>query len=82
MNFFNFPVIGTRSVDEFTTCDDPKLEPSALQNEKSTGNWVFDRESVPRITDEYWFHSSSQLWFSVKRNTETDEIYDAEVLRG
>ena len=82
MNYFDFPVIGRRSIDEFTIGDDTIPEPSVLGNVQSTGNWVFDRESTPRKTTEYWFHSSSQLWFIVERNTETDELFSAETLNG
>ncbi len=82
MNFFDFPIIGWRSVNEFSACDDTLPEPHSLEDGVSTGNWVFDRESIPRRAIEYWFHSSSQIWFKVQRNTETDEIYSAELMRG
>ena len=50
MNYFDFPVIGRRSIDEFTIGDDTLPEPSVLGNVQSTGNWVFDRESTPRLS--------------------------------
>jgi sarcosine oxidase delta subunit len=47
----------------------------------SAGDWVYERDSVPKINTEFWFHTTSQIWFKVKRNTGTNQIYSAEVLR-
>ena len=81
MKFFEFPLLGTRAISEFVPAHDEVLEPINLADNVSAGDWVYERDSVPKITTEFWYHSTSQIWFKVERNTGTNQIYSAEVLR-
>ncbi len=42
--------------------------------DKVWADYVFNRNNVPGIKKEWWFHSPSSTWFIAERNTITDEV--------
>jgi sarcosine oxidase subunit delta len=76
MKYVDFPNLGRRPASEFIVAGVVDPEPAELDG-ISPGAWVFDRQSLPMQRLEWWYHTPSQLWFTVKRDTASDEILNA-----
>jgi sarcosine oxidase subunit delta len=76
MKYVEFPNLGLRPSSEFVVAGVVDPEPADLDG-ISPGAWVFDRESLPMRRTEWWYHTPSQLWFTVERDTASDEILNA-----
>jgi sarcosine oxidase subunit delta len=78
MKTIDFPEIGRRPSTEFTVAGVVEPEPAELDG-ISAGAWVFNRDSVPQERDEWWYHTPTQLWFIVRRETASDTIINARL---
>ncbi|MFT4581202.1 MAG: sarcosine oxidase subunit delta [Gammaproteobacteria bacterium] len=78
MKTFDFPELGRRPSTEFTVAGVPELEPAELEG-ISASAWVFNRDSVPQERNEWWYHTPTQLWFIVRRDTASDNILSARL---
>ena len=54
---------------EVRVAPDPELAGDALW-----ADYVFNRDSVPGIRQEWWCHTPSGVWFVAERDTATDTI--------
>ncbi len=75
MKYIDFPNLGRRPSTEFVIAGVVDPEPAELDG-ITPGAWVFNRQSVPMRRTEWWYHTASQLWFLVERDTATDEVFD------
>ena len=73
MKYIDFPILGRRPSTEFTIAGVLNPEPAELEG-VTPGEWVFNRNSVPMQRTEWWYHTSSQLWFMVERDTASDVV--------
>ena len=81
MKIIDCPIIGRRAVSEFTIGGVLAPEPADL-GEYTAAAWVYDRNSVPMQRTEWWFHGATQLWFTVRRDTASDEILEVRPAHG
>jgi sarcosine oxidase subunit delta len=70
--------LGCRPSTEFIVAGVLEPEPAELDG-ASAGAWVFDRNSVPMQRHEWWYHTPTQLWFVVERDTATDIVVDVSL---
>jgi sarcosine oxidase subunit delta len=80
MKHIDFPVLGVRPATEFVVGGVLEPEPAEL-GDTAPGAWVFDRNSVPMQRQEWWYHTGTQLWFLVDRDTGSDEILAIKLAR-
>ena len=73
MKFIDCPVIGQRPHTEFAISGVLDVEPAEI-TDMTPAAWAFNRESIPLVRVEQWYHLPTQLWFDVTRHTGTDEI--------
>ncbi len=73
MKFIDCPVIGTRPHTEFAISGVLEVEPAEIKD-MSAAMWTFNRHSIPGERVECWYHTPTQLWFKVTRDTGTDVI--------
>ena len=71
------PINGTRPISEFICGGEvrPMPEPQSV-DDATWGAYVFNRNGVPGIQQEWWCHTPSNTWFIAERNTLTDEVLD------
>jgi sarcosine oxidase subunit delta len=74
MKYIDLPSLGRRPSTEFVVAGILDPEPAQL-NDISPGEWVFNRDSLPMRRTEWWYHTPTQLWFLVERDTATDEVF-------
>lgn len=75
MKYLDCPILGRRPATEFSVAGLLDPEPAELDG-VSPGEWVFNRNSIPMRRSEWWYHTPSQLWFVVTRDTASDEIFE------
>ena len=75
MKYIDFPTLGRRPSSEFVVAGILAPEPAELNDGVSPGEWVFNRNSIPKRRTEWWYHTPTQLWFLVERHTATDEVF-------
>ena len=80
MKYIDCPVLGRRPHTEFAISGVLEFEPEAITT-GSVGAWAFNRESLPSPRTEWWYHTPTQLWFTVVRHTGSDEILAVELAR-
>lgn len=81
MKYIDFPVLGRRPSTEFSVAGVLDPEPAELDG-ITPGAWVFDRSSVPMRRQEWWYHTPTQLWFMVERDTASDEVLGVSLAGG
>lgn len=81
MKTIDCPILGRCAVSEFVIRGVLECEPEQL-GDRSPGNWVFERHSLPMVRTEWWFHTASQMWFTVRRDTGSDEILEVSAAHG
>jgi sarcosine oxidase subunit delta len=77
MKLMTCPINGTRPISEFICGGEvrPMPEPQSVDDE-TWAAYVFNRNGVPGIQQEWWCHTPSNTWFIAERNTLTDEVLD------
>ncbi|MGR9089623.1 MAG: sarcosine oxidase subunit delta [Gammaproteobacteria bacterium] len=73
MKMIDAPKLGPRPATEFIIAGMLEPEPAELDG-ITAGEWVFNRTSLPRERTEWWYHTPSQLWFLVTRDTASDRV--------
>ncbi len=69
------PVNGVRPVQEFVFGGEYRPMPDpAGANDDEWADYVFHRSGEPGIQREWWYHSSSGVWFIAERDTAKDEF--------
>ena len=71
MKFIKCPDLGRRPITEFDYGG--VLEPEPENLDIPAGRWAFEQDSRPMIRLEWWFHRSSNQWFLIERDTETNQ---------
>ena len=74
MKYIDFPILGRRPSSEFSVAGVLDPEPAELDG-VTAGEWAFNRQSLPMRRNEWWYHTPTQLWFLVERDTATDEVF-------
>ena len=75
MKIMTCPVNGDRAISEFSY-GGPVIampEPDSV-DDAVWGDYVYHRNSVPGIQQEWWCHLPSTTWFIAERDTEQDVI--------
>ncbi|MEM7542337.1 MAG: sarcosine oxidase subunit delta [Pseudomonadota bacterium] len=78
MKYIECPTLGRRPYSEFAISGILEPEPSE-RPDMGAARWAFDRHSVPTVRTEWWYHTPSQLWFKVTRDTGNDRIAEVEL---
>jgi len=73
VKYLDLPALGRRPATEFVVAGILDPEPAEL-TDMTPGEWVFNRTSVPLCRTEWWYHTPTQLWFLVDRDTAADRI--------
>lgn len=73
MKFIELPKLGRRPATEFVVAGLLEPEPAELAG-INPGARVFNRTSIPRERTEWWYHTPSQVWFLVTRDTASDRV--------
>ena len=81
MKTIHCPLNGPRPLLEFVCGGEVREmpDPDACSDERWT-DYLFNRDSVPRVRREWWCHTPSGYWFIAERDTARDEFlatYDA-----
>ncbi|NJL19747.1 MAG: sarcosine oxidase subunit delta [Leptolyngbyaceae cyanobacterium SM1_3_5] len=75
MKIMTCPVNGERPISEFFYGGEYRSMPDPKAVDDATwANYVFNRNGVAAIKQEWWCHTPSNTWFLVDRNTQTDEV--------
>lgn len=75
MKLIPCPVNGERPVSEFACWGEVRPMPDPqTADDVVWADYVFHRNSVPTVKQEWWCHTPSNTWFIAERNTQTDEI--------
>ena len=75
MKIMTCPINGARPITEFVYGGEvrPMPDPQTI-DDASWAAYLYYRNSVPGIKQEWWCHAASNTWFIAERNTLTDEI--------
>jgi sarcosine oxidase subunit delta len=67
--------IGARPQSEFSYGGAVRdvVDPGSA-SESHWGRYVFNRDSVPGVKREWWYHNPTGMWFVLERDTVSDEI--------
>jgi sarcosine oxidase subunit delta len=75
MKLLTCPINGIRPISEFLFGGEYREMPNPdTTNDVIWADYVFNRNNVPSVKKEWWFHSPSGTWFIAERNTITDEV--------
>lgn len=69
------PINGARPISEFVYGGEvrPMPDPQVV-DDVVWADYVFNRNGVAGVKQEWWCHTPSNTWFLVDRNTITDDI--------
>lgn len=75
MKIMTCPINGPRPITEFAYGGEvrPMPDPNTV-DDATWAAYVYNRNSIPGIKQEWWCHVPSNTWFIAERNTLTDEI--------
>jgi sarcosine oxidase, subunit delta len=73
VKYLDLPILGRRPSSEFIVAGPLDPEPAELDG-VTPGDWIFTRNSVPMQRCEWWYHTPTQLWFVVERDTGSDVV--------
>lgn len=75
MKMMNCPLNGPRPLSEFVYGGPVRALPDpGTTSDEAWAHAIFDRESIPGVTPEWWCHTPSHTWFIAERDTETDTV--------
>ena len=75
MKLMTCPVNGPRVISEFAYGGELRTMPDpAAASDAVWADYVFNRNSVPAVKQEWWCHTPSGVWFIAERDTATDTI--------
>jgi sarcosine oxidase subunit delta len=69
------PINGARAISEFAYGGELRAEPDPDGADDAVwADYVFNRNSLPSVKQEWWCHTPSGVWFIAERDTATDSI--------
>jgi sarcosine oxidase, subunit delta len=75
MKVMTCPINGTRPISEFVYGGEVRLMPDPQSvDDVAWADYIFNRNGVAGVKQEWWCHTPSNTWFLIDRNTVTDEI--------
>jgi sarcosine oxidase, subunit delta len=75
MKIMTCPINGPRVISEFICGGEVRMVPDpALAGDALWADYVFNRDSLPGIRQEWWCHTPSGVWFVAERDTASDTI--------
>jgi sarcosine oxidase, subunit delta len=76
MKLMTCPINGPRAISEFVCGGELRASPDpATSSDAVWADYVFNRDGVPRLKQEWWCHVPSGVWFIAERDTATDVIH-------
>jgi sarcosine oxidase subunit delta len=86
MKLMTCPINGARAISEFAYGGELRAMPDpAGSSDAQWSDYVFNRDSLPAVKQEWWCHTPSGVWFIAERDTASDSIlrtylYQADAL--
>jgi sarcosine oxidase, subunit delta len=75
MKLMTCPVNGPRVISEFAYGGELRTMPDpGTASDTVWADYVFNRNSVPAVKQEWWCHTPSGVWFIAERDTATDMV--------
>jgi sarcosine oxidase, subunit delta len=75
MKLMTCPINGPRAVSEFVYGGEVRDMPDPDKvTDAAWADYVFNRNAVPGVKQEWWCHTPSGVWFIAERDTSTDTI--------
>ena len=75
MKLMTCPINGPRAISEFVCAGEVRDMPDpATSSDALWADYVFNRNAVPAVKQEWWCHTPSGVWFIAERDTSTDTI--------
>jgi len=75
MKLMTCPINGPRAISEFVCAGEVRAMPDpATSSDAAWADYVFNRNAVPAVKQEWWCHTPSGVWFIAERDTSTDTI--------
>lgn len=75
MKIMTCPVNGPRAINEFAYAGEFRVMPDpGLTGDTAWADYVFNRNGVAGIKQEWWCHTPSGVWFIAERDTTRDVI--------
>lgn len=75
MKLMTCPVNGPRAISEFVCAGEVRdmPDPEAV-SDAAWADYVFNRNGLPGVKQEWWCHIPSGVWFIAERDTATDTV--------
>jgi sarcosine oxidase subunit delta len=75
MKLMTCPINGTRVISEFAYGGELRSMPDPQRaSDAEWAEYVFNRDSLPKLKREWWCHTPSGVWFVAERDTASDTI--------
>jgi sarcosine oxidase, subunit delta len=75
MKLLRCPINGLRPVSEFFYWGEIRDMPDPdTASDDQWADYVFNRNGVPGVKKEWWYHLPSGVWFIAERDTVRDEV--------
>jgi sarcosine oxidase subunit delta len=75
MKLMTCPINGPRAISEFVCAGEVRDMPDpATSSDALWADYVFNRNAVPAVKQEWWCHTPSGVWFIAERDTSSDTI--------
>jgi len=75
MKIMTCPINGPRAISEFAYGGEVRQMPDpSATSDAAWADYVFNRNSLPGVKQEWWCHTPSGVWFIAERDTSTDTI--------
>jgi len=76
MKLMTCPINGPRAISEFVCGGELRRPPDPQTcDDRSWADYVFNRDSLPGLKQEWWCHTPSGVWFIAERDTGSDTIH-------
>ena len=76
------PNCGPRDVNEFVCAGEVTERPESSAPFRELASYLYFRRNVAGIQREWWFHRfGCELWFQAERDTRTNDVLSAELVR-
>lgn len=75
MKIMTCPINGPRAISEFVCAGELREPPDPrTADDAAWADYVFNRNSLPGVKQEWWCHTPSGVWFIAERDTATDTV--------
>ena len=76
MKLLDCPVNGPRPISEFVYGGEYREMPDPEDtSDAAWADYVFNRNSVPGVKKEWWYHQPSGTWFIAERDVQSDHVH-------